>query len=89
MSREKTRLFCPGTSNLNGTGKGLNAQGETTSQTCSEHVASPKVVNNIALSGIAHYVSTYRFSVWTFHAGIQFSECLLQISYRIETKNGT
>ena len=24
MSREKTRLFCPGTSDLNGTGKGLN-----------------------------------------------------------------
>jgi len=23
MSREKTRLFCPGTSDLNGTGKGL------------------------------------------------------------------
>jgi len=24
MSREKTQLFCPGTSDLNGTGKGLN-----------------------------------------------------------------
>ena len=67
--------------------KTLNVQGETTSQTCSEHVASPKVVNNVALSEIAHYLSTYRLAVWTFHAGIQFSECLLQISYRIEIKN--
>jgi len=25
MSREKTRLFCPGTSDLNGTGKGLTS----------------------------------------------------------------
>jgi len=25
MSREKTRLFCPGTSDLNGTGKGLKS----------------------------------------------------------------
>jgi len=26
MSREKTQLFCPGTSDLNGTGKGLRNQ---------------------------------------------------------------
>jgi hypothetical protein len=66
----------------------LNAQGETTSQMCSAHVASPKVVNNVALSEIAHYLSAYRFAVETFHAGIQVSECLLQISYRLEIKNG-
>jgi len=27
MSREKTQLFCPGTSDLNGTGKGLRKAG--------------------------------------------------------------
>jgi len=62
--------------------------GDTTSQISSAHVASPKVVNNVALSEIAHYLSTYRSAVWTFHARIQFSECLLQISHRTEIKNG-
>lgn len=66
----------------------LNARGETTSQKCSAHATSPKLVNNVALSEIAHCLSNYRFAVLTFLAGIQFSECLLQISYRTEIKNG-
>ena len=32
MSREKTRLFCPGTSDLNGMGKGLTAHGQLYNQ---------------------------------------------------------
>ena len=32
MSREKTRLFCPGTSDLNGTGKGLRQTDQSDNQ---------------------------------------------------------
>jgi len=41
----------------------LNAQGETTSHTFSAHAASPKVVNNVTLSEIAHYLFTYGFAI--------------------------
>ena len=37
MSREKTRLFCPGTSDLNGTGKGLKYGCEAETSTSLSH----------------------------------------------------